>query len=66
MKGLVVKVNTISNIFLLLVIFFSLALGSYTFLVSNKPSVLPMFAVYEGMSEDVPSSTSKKQPKKDN
>jgi flagellar basal body-associated protein FliL len=48
MKGLGISAKTMSIIFLVAIIFISLALSGYSFLVSNHPANLPFFAMMEG------------------
>jgi hypothetical protein len=52
MKGLGVSAKTASILFLLAVLFISLALSSYTFLVSNKTSSLPVIEGSQDMSKN--------------
>jgi hypothetical protein len=63
MKGLGITAKTASILFLLAVIFISLALSGYTFLVSNHPSTPPPF-VTEGL-ENAKKETVTKDPKKE-
>lgn len=61
MKGLGVSAKTASILFLLAVLFISLALSSYTFLVSNHASTPPPF-VTEGL-ENAKKEAEKKESK---
>ena len=63
MKGLGISAKTASILFLLAVIFISLALSGYTFLMSNHPSTPPPF-VTEGL-ENAKKEVETKNSKKD-
>ena len=52
MKGLGVSAKTASILFLLAVLFMSLALSSYTFLVSNKTSSFPVIEGSQNVSKN--------------
>jgi len=54
MKGLGITPRTMSILFLLSVIFISLALSGYTFLVSNHSATLPHLPTTEGLDMPPP------------